>query len=311
MTGQLWLTSTVMVPPAESLLLDESRRTSRTGTTGTSSVQNASPDAAANSAVRIGAVSYLNSKPLVEDLAELLPDAEIHLDYPSRLADELSAERLDVGLIPSVECFYKPGYEVISDACVATHGPVLSVKLYFRNHPGAVRRLALDEGSRTSAALARIMLLERFGVDPDRVPLPIGQAAADDDVDAFLLIGDRAMHTPDEQFHTVWDLGDEWLQWTGLPFVFAMWVARHNGADETVARRLCEARDRGVDRLHQIAEREAPQLGLLTETAEAYLRDNLFFRLRSAERSGLKLFQQLAVQTGLAPEGVELVFRDF
>jgi len=311
MTGQLWLTSTVMVPPADSLLLDATRRTSRPGTTGTSSVQNASPDAAAISAVRIGAVSYLNSKPLVEDLAELLPEAEIQLDYPSRLADELSAGRLDVGLIPSVECFCEPGYEVISDACVATHGPVLSVKLYFRRHPGAVRRLALDEGSRTSAALARIMLLERFGVDPERVPLPIDRSTADDDVDAFLLIGDRAMHTPDEQFHTVWDLGDEWLRWTGLPFVFAMWVAREGAADETVARRLCEARDRGVERLHQIAEREAPHLGLQVETAEAYLRDNLFFRLRSAERSGLKLFQQLAVQTGLAPEGVELVFRDF
>ena len=311
MTGQLWLTSTVMVPPADSLLLDSTRRLVRAGETGTSTVQNASPDAAASSAVRIGAVSYLNSKPLVEDLGELLPDADIQLDYPSRLADELAAGRLDVGLIPSVECFYEPGYEVISDACVATHGPVLSVKLYFRKHPGAVRRLALDEGSRTSAALARIMLLERFGVEPERVPLPIDQTTADDDVDAFLLIGDRAMHTPDEQFHTVWDLGDEWLRWTGLPFVFAMWVAREGAADETVARRLCEARDRGVERLRQIAEREAPHLGLQAETAEAYLRDNLFFRLRSAERSGLRLFQHLAVQTGLAPEGVELVFRDF
>ncbi|MBI1314953.1 hypothetical protein GC176_26980 [bacterium] len=300
-----------MVPPADSLLLDETRRTSRPGTTGTSSVQNASPDAAASSAVRIGAVSYLNSKPLVENLDKLLPDADIQLDYPSRLADELAAGRLDVGLIPSVECFHESGYEVISDACVATHGPVLSVKLYFRKHPGAVRRLALDEGSRTSAALARIMLLERFGVEPQRVPLPIGQATADADTDAFLLIGDRAMHTPDEPFHTVWDLGDEWLRWTGLPFVFAMWVARENAADARVAQRLCEARDHGVSRLHEIAEREAPRLGLSVVTAEAYLRDNLFFRLRSAERSGLRLFQHLAVQTGLAPEGVELVFRDF
>ncbi len=311
MTGQLWLTSTVMAPPADSLLLDETSRTFRAGTTGTSSVQNASPDAAANRAVRIGAVSYLNSKPLVENLTELLPDASIQLDYPSRLADELSAGRIDVGLIPSVECFYRPGYEVISDACVATHGPVLSVKLYFRKHPGAVRRLALDEGSRTSAALARIMLLERFGVAPERMPLPIDQTTAAPDVDAFLLIGDRAMHTPAEQFHTVWDLGDEWLRWTGLPFVFAMWVAPENVASEALARQLCAARDLGVKRLHLIAEREASKLGLSAETAEAYLRDNLFFRLRSAERSGLKLFQQLAVQTGLAPEGVELVFRDF
>ncbi len=311
MTGQLWLTPTVMTPPADSLLLDTKRRSVGHSVTGTSSVQNASPDAAASSAVRIGAVSYLNSKPLVEDLDELLPDADIRLDYPSRLADDLAAGRIDVGLIPSVECFHKAGYEVISDACVATHGPVLSVKLYFRTPPGDVRTLALDEGSRTSATLARIMLLERYGVDPQRVPLPIGQSVADTDVDAILLIGDRAMHTPAEPFNTVWDLGAEWLQWTGLPFVFAMWVARVDAADASVAERLNQARDRGVSRLTEIAQREAPHLGLDAESAEAYLRNNLFFRLRSAERSGLRLFQQLAVQTGLAPEGVELVFRDF
>lgn len=304
-------TFTVMTPTTDSLLLDASRSPVRAGVTGTSSVQNATPAAAARRAVRIGAVSYLNSKPLVEDLSQLLPDADIRLDYPSRLADELTGGRLDVGLIPSVLCLKQPGYEVISDACVATHGPVLSVKLYFRKPPGCVRRLALDEGSRTSAMLARVMLLERFGVDPERVPLPIGSPTVSPDADAYLLIGDRAMHSPDEDFDTVWDLGEEWLQWTGLPFVFAMWVARSGVADATVAAGLSEARDRGVARLETIARREAAALGLEPETAESYLRHNLFFRLRSAERSGLRLFQELAVQTGLAPKGVELVFRDF
>src|SRR5882672_3351707 len=125
---------------------------------------------------RIGAVNYLNSKPLIEGLAELAPEAEVILDYPSRLADRLSAGTLDVALVPSIACLLEPDYEVVSDACVAAHGPVLSVKLYFRVAPAAVRRLALDAGSRTSAALASILLGERYGIFPDLEPLPLDQS---------------------------------------------------------------------------------------------------------------------------------------
>jgi chorismate dehydratase len=262
------------------------------------------------SCVRVGAVSYLNSKPLVEDLSELLPEATVSLDYPSRLADQLAAGDLDVALIPSVEYMRGTDYEIISDACVATRGPVLSVKLYSRVDPGAIRTLALDEGSRTSATLARIMLLERYGVDPARKPLPIEMSVQHTDADAVLVIGDRAMHAPNEKFHTVWDLGEEWLAWTGLPFVFAMWVARRGVASSHVEQMLSESRDRGVARISDIAQREASKLNIPAENAERYLTDNLFFRLTSAERSGLRLFQQLAVQAGLAPEGVDLVFRN-
>jgi len=257
----------------------------------------------------VGAVSYLNSKPLVEDLAELLPDADIRLDYPSRLADDLAAGRLDVALIPSVECMREPDYEIVSDACVATRGPVLSVKLYSRVPMGSIKTLSLDEGSRTSAALTKIMLHERFGVRPACRPLPIEQSIEHTDADAILLIGDRAMHTPHEHFHSVWDLGEEWLQWTGLPFVFAMWVARTDAVLGDVEQRLCEARDRGVARISDIAKREGPQLGVSIEQAENYLRHNLHFRLGSAEKNGLRLFHELAVKLGLAPEGIELVFR--
>ncbi len=262
------------------------------------------------SIVRVGAVSYLNSKPLVEDLSELLPEATVSLDYPSRLADQLAAGLLDVALIPSVEYMRGANYEIISDACVATRGPVLSVKLYSRVDPGAIRTLALDEGSRTSATLARIMLLKRYGVDAARQPLPIDMSVQHTDADAVLVIGDRAMHAPTEQFHTVWDLGEEWLTWTGLPFVFAMWVARRGVASSHVEAMLRESRDRGVARIPDIARREASKLSIPVENAERYLTDNLFFRLTSAERSGLRLFQHLAVQAGLAPEGVDLVFRN-
>lgn len=260
--------------------------------------------------VRIGAVSYLNSKPLIEGLEELAPDADLALDYPSRLADDLAEGLLDVALVPSIECFRHPHYHVVSDACVATRGAVLSVKLYSRVPMGEIRTLALDEGSRTSAALSQIMLNERFGVEPELEPLPLGESMASTDADAILLIGDRAMHRPEEEFAATWDLGEEWFEWTGLPFVFALWAAHPtadlNGSEEA----LSLARDRGVANLEQIAAREAPRLKITKQLAYDYLTQNLHFRMGSAERSGLRLFQQLAAKLGLVPRGEEIVFRD-
>ena len=94
--------------------------------------------------LRIGAVSYLNSKPLIEDLADLARDADLILDVPSRLADDLAASELDVALIPSIEVLRDADYEIVSDACVATRGPVLSVKLFSRVPVEQIRTLALD-----------------------------------------------------------------------------------------------------------------------------------------------------------------------
>ena len=140
---------------------------------------------------RIGAVSYLNTKPLVHGLAAR--GVAVRYDLPSRLADQLAAARLDVALIPIVELFRHPGYRIVSDACIACRGPVMSVKLFFRTPPDRVASLAIDEGSRTSVALARILLAERHGVRPRLEPLPIDAGLGDTRADAVLLIGDRAL----------------------------------------------------------------------------------------------------------------------
>lgn len=186
----------------------------------------------------------------------------------------------------------------------------MSVKLYSRVQPGSIRKLALDGGSRTSATLARVILAERFGVYPTVELLPLENTVRSTQADAVLLIGDRAMHAPEEAFPVTWDLGEEWFQWTGLPFVFALWATRTGTELGQLDEALCRARDSGVRNLDAIARREAAPLGISEETALSYLRDNLHFRLGSAERSGLKLFHELAVKLGLAPEGVDLVFRD-
>ncbi len=243
---------------------------------------------------RVGAVSYLNSKPLIEGLENVLPAGNLRLDYPSRLADDLSAGRLDVALIPSVEYFYRDDYKILSDACVATHGPVLSVKLYTRVPWGDIRTLALDEGSRTSAALSRVLLAERYGVEPALFPLPMSQSMAETDCDAILLIGDRAIHPPAEDFADTWDLGEEWVNWTGFPFVFAMWVSSTTVDSSQIEPLLNQARDNGLQNLGKIAKREAEQLDLEEETALTYLKKNLHFKMGSAEQRGLELFRELA-----------------
>jgi chorismate dehydratase len=258
--------------------------------------------------VRIGAVEYLNTKPLVYGLAEIAPQAEIVLDLPSRLADRLAADDLDVALIPSIEFFQNPGYRIVSDACIACRGPVLSVKLFSRVPAERIRTLALDEGSRTSAALVQILLKEKFGTTPRLAPLPIGATLADSRTDAVLLIGDRAIHSPAGQFAEVWDLGDEWVRWAGMPFVFAMWVARGGRALNGTEQALCDARDLGVANLDEIANREAATKGLTVPQCLSYLRDNLHFYLGPREQEGLAKFYECAVEFGLAPPGVDLGF---
>ncbi|GIX03016.1 MAG: chorismate dehydratase [Planctomycetaceae bacterium] len=256
-------------------------------------------DAPACNTVKIGVVNYLNSKPLLEGLEKLLSTALVKLDYPSRLADALAVGDLDVALIPSVEYLRHADYRLVTDACVAARGPVLSVKLYSRVPPGEIQTLALDEGSRTSAALTRILLAERYGVIPRLEPLPLTATADQVQTDAFLLIGDRAMFPLQSSFQTVWDLGEEWYAWTGLPFVFAVWTARSGWDDPAVIEALRQARDLGEQRLEQIAEREAPRLGISVTLARHYLSRNLYFHLGSAERNGLRLFRELALRNGL------------
>lgn len=260
--------------------------------------------------VRLGAVSYLNSRPLVYELAEHLPGSKVTLDYPSRLADALARRELEVALIPSIEYFRSNDYEILSNACVAARGPVMSVKLFCRVHPGEIRTVALDEGSRTSATLTRIILAEKYGVHPKAEPLSLSSSTEHSQADAVLLIGDRAMHDPDEPFVEVMDLGEIWNEWTGLPFVFAMWVAQKDADTTGIAEILERTRDLGTRHLHDIAAAEAGGLNLAVPVAENYLRNNLYYTMTSAERAGLNLFHQLALEHQLVNRHVSPVFTD-
>ena len=256
--------------------------------------------------IRVGAVAYLNTKPLVFDLARLAPDAEIRFDLPSRLAGHLACGELDVALVPSVELFAHPDYSIVSDACIACHDRVLSVKLLSRTRIERIRTLALDEGSRTSAILVRILLRDRLGIEPTLLPLEIGDDPSRSEADAVLLIGDRAITSAGESFVDEWDLGEQWFRWTGLPFVFAVWAAREGTELGGIETALAAARDRGERHLAEIARSEAGCVGLTGRECLAYLRDNLHFRLGPRQREGLELFYRKALASSLVPKGWEV-----
>lgn len=251
--------------------------------------------------IRIGAVSYLNTKPLIYGLQQRLPECELSLDLPSRLADALRAGELDVALIPSVEFLRSPGFHIVTDACIACHGAVRSVRLLFRKPPSQIRSLALDEGSRTSAVLAQVLLADRFGIRPKLSPLAISAQPAASDADAILMIGDRAMQVDEQAFVECWDLGEQWTRGTGLPFVFAMWVAARPDTPQAVVEALQASRDAGMADIDRIVSVEADRYCLDEEDCRRYLTQQLHFWLGSRELMGLELFQKRAVALKLLP----------
>ncbi|WP_417730383.1 menaquinone biosynthetic enzyme MqnA/MqnD family protein [Rosistilla oblonga] len=250
--------------------------------------------------LRIGAVSYLNTKPLVYGIQQRLPGAEVVFDLPSRLADQLHAGQLDVALIPSVEYFrHADDYEIVSDACIACRGPVWSVRLLSRVPVPEIKTLALDEGSRTSAALVQVLLKQQYGLTPELHPLPIDASPDALSTDAVLLIGDRAMHPTTGLYQEIWDLGDRWCSWSKLPFVFAMWIGRRGVDHRELADALQHCRDAGMEHLQQLATEHAGTHGLTVSDCFAYLSRYLHFTLGDEERQGLELYRTKATELGL------------
>jgi len=258
--------------------------------------------------VRIGAVNYLNTKPLIHNLESLAPQAELSLDLPSRLAERLSTGELDVALIPVIEYFRGDGYTIVPNIAIASRGPVLSVTLFSRKPWPDIRTVALDEGSRTSATLTQILLREQFGIRPQIRSLAIEASAELLDADAVLLIGDRAMKACLPGFRFSFDLGEEWQRWTDLPFVYAVWAVRNKANLHGVESALIEAKAQGLENVGPIAHAEAGKLGLDPGFCRRYLETLLCFDLGDEELAGLQRYYELAVKLDLAPSGRTIQF---
>lgn len=271
------------------------------------STQESSSKSRTPTTTRIGAVAYLNTKPLIYGLEERLVgvDGSLQLELPSRLADRLEAGSLDVALIPVVEYFqHLDRYRPVSNAVIACCGPVWSVRILFRKAPEHVRTLAIDEGSRTSVALSKILFAARFNRIPETVPLPIDNDFLECQADAVLVIGDRAMKP--ERYRSYfaydWDLGEEWFQLTELPFVFAMWVARDPSfATEGWAGILEAARNEGCGHSEEIIARYASSYRLTESECRDYLTHYLRFQLGTQEKQGLLEFHRRCRDLGLIP----------
>jgi chorismate dehydratase len=288
--------------------------------------------------MKIGAVSYLNTKPLIDTLGPRMGFGDtLELDLPSRLASRLSSGDLDVGLIPVIEFFRGPKrenkaiesgnvrtvetspYRILSNAIIGCKGIVRSVRLFFRTEPHLVRTMAVDEGSKTSIALSKVLLAEIYGLQPKTVPLPMTCDPDEIEADAVLVIGDRAMHPSRyKSFSSDWDLGQKWFEHTGLPFVFATWVGRADcGIDcntecNTVdwRYRFETARDEGIAKLSELSDRYASSYQLTHADCMEYLGSNLRFKMTLEDLLGLKTFHAKAVRWGLVAQQLEPVWPD-
>ena len=246
---------------------------------------------------RVAASSYLNSAPLIWSFARgerarevaLLTDAA-----PARCGDMLARGEVEAALVPVIEYQRLPEVSVVPDVCVGARRAVRSVVLVTRcSDLKDVRTLALDESSRTSAALVQIIFREFVGRDVATAPASPDVRAMLAAHDAALVIGDPAMTFARDGLH-VHDLAVLWREFTGLGFVFAMWMA-HESAAEAVRRiDFAGARDEGLSRLEEIVAEYERELNLPRAELRAYLTENICFDLNADMRAGLELFFQLA-----------------
>lgn len=245
--------------------------------------------------VRLGAVGYLNARPLVYGL-ELQSDRfSLRFDAPSMCAALLHEGSIDAGMIPSIEYLRGSEYAIVPDCAIVSKGAVASVALFSSKPLNQVGSVAADISSRTSNALLRILCVEKFGIDPRFEPMAPDPALMLRQHDAALLIGDPALFLDHEQESLLKvDLGEEWTSMTGLPFVWAFWAGRSQALDGGHVEALLAARDAGVAASDQVAaaycgpERAA--------RGKAYLRENIRYTLGEDELAGLRKYYELAAK---------------
>jgi chorismate dehydratase len=253
------------------------------------------------SALRLGAVSYLNTKPLVYGLDAQRDRFDVRFDVPAKCAELLHEGRVDLGLIPAIE-YLRGDYMIVPGVSIASDGDVATVAVFTRTPIEQVQTLALDLSSRTSVALTRVLCAKRWGIAPKFTPSEPDLEAMLRRADAALVIGDPAFDIdPAKHGVTKIDLGGEWKALTGLPFVYAMWVGRPGAASPEQCRALETARDQGLAHLPEIAKQVGNGNAALEQRALVYLRDNLKYGLGEAEQAGLRRFHELATEVGVAP----------
>jgi chorismate dehydratase len=258
--------------------------------------------------LRIGAVGYLNARPLTWALDRDPSRWRVRYDVPSVCATLLHAGEIDLGLVPSVE-YLRSDYRMIPGVGVGSHGAIASVALYTTRPVTDVRSIALDTSSRTSVALIQVLCQHHFRIRPQFVthgPELENMVRA---ADAALLIGDPAFDAEHEALGLQKvDLGEEWTRMTGLPFIYAAWTGRPGVADPSDVVALQDAQAEGVRASEAIAAEYGRGDARRTARAAAYLRDNVKYGIGPDEAKGLQLFLDHAADLGLGPARRRLEF---
>jgi chorismate dehydratase len=260
-------------------------------------------------AVRIGAVGYLNARPLTWALDRSPHRWDVRYDVPSVCASLLHSGQVDLGLIPSVEYLYGPDYRLVPEVGIGSTGPVASVALYTQVPVERIRSIALDTSSRTSVALTRVLCHQWFRIAPEFVDHNPDLAGMIARCDAALLIGDPAfdaVHAPLGLEKL--DLGEIWTQMTGLPFIYAAWTGRPGLLDRAQVRALQDAQAEGLRNREAIAAEYGRGRPEVAARALAYLSDNVRYGLGPAAAAGLQRFLDAAADLGLAPARRPLQF---
>jgi chorismate dehydratase len=249
--------------------------------------------------IRLGAVSYLNTRPLVYGLEHQASRFDLRFDVPARCAELLHANEVDLGLIPSIE-YPGHGYRIVPGVSIGSDGPVASVALFSKVPTENIRSLALDTSSRTSIALLRVLCARWFEIEPRMVAMPPDLGRMLKDCDAALVIGDNALFADHGALGLEKvDLGEEWTGMTGLPFVYAFWAGRPGLVGPGDIATLQDARDRGLTATGAIGRQSFPDSPEKAARADLYLRENVKYALGESEAAGLRRFYELAAEVGV------------
>ncbi len=275
------------------------------------------------SRLKISAISYLNTAPLMWDFehaeagADQIANYDVSYTIPSACAEALRAGTADIGIIPAAAYTTVPDLVIIPDVAIAARRAVRSILLVSQKPVDPlwkqVRTVALDTSSMTSVALAKILFAKWLGGARDYKPMAPDLDAMLAACDAALLIGDPALQVDRTRYFTL-DLAEEWVARTGKSFVFAFWAIRQQalaGRDAAaIAEVFKKSRDHGLSpqRLETIAQEWAPRLGLPVEVIRVYLTHNIHYYLDSPCLEGLALYYRLGAEIGALPRAPELRF---
>ncbi len=239
----------------------------------------------------LGAVSFLNARPLVDALVDR-EGIVVRPAVPSRLAAMLESGACDAALMPVVDYWRRRNVlQRVSDACIASSGETMTVRVYSKVPPDKMERLHVDTHSHTSLVLARVIWREMYGRRLDLRPFDADDVnGPKDDVEGVLLIGDKVASSRRHGFGFEVDLGAAWMHLTGLPFVFAAWYAPRDCDCTVLSKALEQARDKGVADAARIASEQGPLHGWPVQLAQKYLCGIMQYKLTDSMRAAMDRF---------------------